>query len=56
MIDLLWLAVAELLLRPVDEHVIYDPLLVMQVRRDSQENGALSSGDLLYGLQRITLK
>ena len=55
MIDLLWLAVAELRLRPVDVDAIHDPLLVMQVRRDGQENGGLGSGDLLYELQRITL-
>ena len=55
MIDLLWLAVAELRLRPVDVDAIHDPLLEMQVRRDGQENGGLGSGVLLYELQRITL-
>ena len=55
MIDLFWLAVAELRLRPVDVDAIHDPLLVMQVRRDGQENGGLGSGDLLYELQRVTL-
>ena len=55
MSDLLWLAIAELLLRKVDVDAIEDPLLVMQVRRDGQENGGLGSGDLLYVLQRITL-
>ena len=55
MIDFLWLAVAEVRLRPVDVDAINDPLLVMQVRRDGQENGGLGSGDLLYELQRITL-
>ena len=54
-IDLLCLAVSELPLRPVDVDAIHDPLLVMQVRRDGQENGGLGSGDLLYELQRITL-
>ena len=54
-IDLLWLALAELRFRPVDVDAIHDPLLVMQVRRDCQENGCLGSGDLLYELQRITL-
>ena len=55
MIDLLWFAVLELRLWPVDVDAIQDPLLVMQVRRDGQENGGLGSGDLLYELQRITL-
>ena len=55
MIDLLWFAVLELRLWPVDVDAIQDPLLVMQVRRDGQENGGLGSCDLLYELQRITL-
>ena len=55
MIDLVWLVVAELRLRPVDVDAIHDPLLVMHVRRDGQENGGLGSDDLLYELQRITL-
>ena len=46
--DLLRPAVAELRLRLVDVEAIHDPLLVMQVRRDGQENGGLGSGDLLY--------
>ena len=54
-IDLFCLALAELRLRPIDVDAIHDPLLVMQVRRDGQENGGLGSGDLLYELQRITL-
>ena len=54
MIGLLWLEVVELRLRPVDVDAIQEPLLVMQVRRDGQENGGLGSGDLLYELQRIT--
>ena len=53
--DLLWFAFADLRFRPVDVDAIHDPLLVMQVRRDGQENGGLGSGDLLYELQRITL-
>ena len=52
--DLLWLVVAELRHRPVDVDAVHDPLLVMQVRRDGQENGGLGSGDLLYELQLIT--
>ena len=55
MIDLLWLVVVELDPRLVDVDAIHDPLLVMQVRPDGQENGGLGSGDLLYELQRITL-
>ena len=54
MIGLLWLEVVELRHRPVDVDAIQEPLLVMQVRRDGQENGGLGSGDLLYELQRIT--
>ena len=54
MIDLLWLALAELSLRLVDVGAIHDPFLRMQVRRDGQDNGGLGSGDLLYELQRIT--
>ena len=54
MIDLLWLEVVELRLRSVDVDAIQEPLLLMQVRRDGQENGGLGSGDLLYELQRIT--
>ena len=54
-IDLFWLAVAGLRLQPAHVVAIHDPLLVMQVRRDGQENGGLGSGDRLYELQRITL-
>ena len=49
--DLIWLAVAELRLRPVDVEAIHDLLLVMQVRG----HGRLGSSGLLYELQRITL-
>ena len=55
MIDLLCLAVSELRLLPVDVDAIHDLLLVMQERRDGQENGGLGSGFLLYELQLISL-
>ena len=55
MIDLLYIVLSDLRLRLVDVDAIHDPLLVMQVRRDGQENGGLGSGDLHYELQRITL-
>ena len=55
MIDLLWLAIAELGLQPIDVDAIHDPLLAMQVRRDGPENGGLGLGGLQYELQWITL-
>ena len=45
--DLLGLAVARVRLQPVDAVATHEPLLVMEVRRDGQEDGGLGSGDLL---------
>ena len=55
-IHLLRLAVAGQRLQPVDVVAIHDPWLVVEMRRDRRGNDGLGSGDLLYELQRITLR
>ena len=56
LVDLLRLAVARQRLQPVDVVAIHDPWLVVEMRRDRRGNDGLGSGDLLYELQRITLR
>ena len=56
LVDLLRLAVAGQRLQPVDVVAIHDPWLVVEMRRDRRGNDGLGSGDLLYELQRITLR